>query len=218
MRNYKRKYILISIFLLSLAWTMPLAAQSSSKIAFNQAATYFIEGNNEQALSKVNSALNRYPNDPQLKALKEKLEQQQEEQQNQEQKQDKSEDSEGEEQESGEEKSEEEKGEGEEGEEGKPDEEQEPEDGQEGDEGKEGDEGEEEETESEQEQPGEEKESDDEQEDGTMKDVEKRLQEMNISPENARMILEAMKSNEVQYLQQKKRKQSKRSDSDKPDW
>lgn len=49
-------------------------------------------------------------------------------------------------------------------------------------------------------------------------EVEKRLQEMNISPEKARMILEAMKSKEIQYLQQKQRQPSRRQRSSKPDW
>ncbi len=45
-----------------------------------------------------------------------------------------------------------------------------------------------------------------------------KLKEMNISEEKARMILEAMKDNEIQYLQQQRRKAKKRPPSDKPDW
>ena len=41
---------------------------------------------------------------------------------------------------------------------------------------------------------------------------------MNISEEKAKMILEAMKNNEFQYIQQRKRKPTKQQDSDKPDW
>jgi tetratricopeptide (TPR) repeat protein len=47
---------------------------------------------------------------------------------------------------------------------------------------------------------------------------EDKLKEMNISEEKARMILEAMKNNEIQYIQQNKRKAKKRKDPDKPDW
>ena len=36
--------------------------------------------------------------------------------------------------------------------------------------------------------------------------------------EKAEMILEALKNNEVQYLQQLKRKTSKKVDKSKPDW
>lgn len=45
-----------------------------------------------------------------------------------------------------------------------------------------------------------------------------KLKEMNISEEKAKMILEALKNNEIQYIQQNRRKATKRKDSDKPDW
>jgi len=45
-----------------------------------------------------------------------------------------------------------------------------------------------------------------------------KFQEMNISEEKAMMILEAMKNNEIQYIQQNKRKAKKKRDSSKPDW
>jgi hypothetical protein len=41
---------------------------------------------------------------------------------------------------------------------------------------------------------------------------------MKISEEKARMILEAMKNQEKQYLQQQKRKATKSRDKNKPDW
>ena len=48
--------------------------------------------------------------------------------------------------------------------------------------------------------------------------IREQLQEMNMSEEKARMILEAMKNNEIQYLQQQKRKATVRPDRNKPDW
>lgn len=45
-----------------------------------------------------------------------------------------------------------------------------------------------------------------------------KLKDMNISEEKAKMILEAMKNQEVQYLQQNKRKATKPKDKGKPDW
>lgn len=48
--------------------------------------------------------------------------------------------------------------------------------------------------------------------------VAEKLEEMNISEEKARMILEALKNNEIQYLQQNKRKATKRPEKGKPDW
>jgi len=44
------------------------------------------------------------------------------------------------------------------------------------------------------------------------------LEQMNISEEKAKMILEAMKNNEIQYIQQQRRKPTKAPESGKPDW
>ncbi|MEQ8472502.1 MAG: hypothetical protein RIC35_15020 [Marinoscillum sp.] len=48
--------------------------------------------------------------------------------------------------------------------------------------------------------------------------TKEKLEKMNISEEKAQMILEAMKNNEIQYIQQQRRKPTKAQDSDKPDW
>jgi hypothetical protein len=45
-----------------------------------------------------------------------------------------------------------------------------------------------------------------------------KMEELKISEEKARMILEAMKNSEVQYIQQNQKKATKRPDSGKPDW
>ena len=47
---------------------------------------------------------------------------------------------------------------------------------------------------------------------------EEKLKEMKISEEKAKLILEAMKNNEIQYIQQNKRKAKKKKDPTKPDW
>jgi Ca-activated chloride channel family protein len=48
--------------------------------------------------------------------------------------------------------------------------------------------------------------------------VSDKLKQMEMSEEKARMILEAMKNQEIQYLQQNKRKATKPRDKGKPDW
>lgn len=48
--------------------------------------------------------------------------------------------------------------------------------------------------------------------------LEEKLSEMDMSIENARMILEAMRNNEIQYIQQNVRKPTKPRDRNKPDW
>lgn len=48
--------------------------------------------------------------------------------------------------------------------------------------------------------------------------VADKLKDMEMSEEKAKMILEAMKNQEIQYLQQNKRKATKPKDKTKPDW
>lgn len=49
-------------------------------------------------------------------------------------------------------------------------------------------------------------------------DVRDRLEQMKMDPQKAKMILDAMKNKEEQYLQQNKRKATKSKDKTKPDW
>jgi Ca-activated chloride channel family protein len=49
-------------------------------------------------------------------------------------------------------------------------------------------------------------------------ELAEKLQQMKISEEKAKMILEAMKNQEIQYLQQNKRKATKPKEKGKPDW
>ena len=48
--------------------------------------------------------------------------------------------------------------------------------------------------------------------------VSDKLKDMKMSEDKARMVLEAMKNQEVQYLQQNKRKATKPKSKNKPDW
>ncbi len=57
----------------------------------------------------------------------------------------------------------------------------------------------------------------DEQEENQKSTAEK-LEEMNMTEEKAKMILEAMKNNEIQYIQQNKKKPQSRVDDGRPDW
>lgn len=45
-----------------------------------------------------------------------------------------------------------------------------------------------------------------------------KLIKINISEEKAKIILEALKNNEIQYIQQNRRKATKKKDKNKPDW
>ncbi len=77
-------------------------------------------------------------------------------------------------------------------------------------------EGKEGEQEQQQQQEGEEQNS--EEQENQQPGTKEKLEEMNISEEKARMILEAMKNNEFQYIQQRKRKPTKQQDPNRPDW
>ena len=59
---------------------------------------------------------------------------------------------------------------------------------------------------------------DQESQDDQLNSINEKLKDMKISEEKARMILEAMKNNEIQYFQQNKRKPTKKVDPSKPDW
>lgn len=50
------------------------------------------------------------------------------------------------------------------------------------------------------------------------KSMAEKLEEMNMTEEKAQMILEAMKNNEIQYIQQNKKKPQSRVDDGRPDW
>jgi Ca-activated chloride channel homolog len=64
-------------------------------------------------------------------------------------------------------------------------------------------------------QPGEDDESEQKKREEALR---QKLKEMNISEEKAKMILEALRQNEVQYIQQQKRKPTERPQTGKPDW
>ncbi|MDX1628262.1 MAG: hypothetical protein R3345_06155 [Fulvivirga sp.] len=69
-----------------------------------------------------------------------------------------------------------------------------------------------------QQQPGEESEDQEDEKQAQPSSLSEKLKDMKISEEKAKMILEALKNNEIQYIQQDRRKATKRKDPDKPDW
>ena len=65
---------------------------------------------------------------------------------------------------------------------------------------------------------GEEKENENEKEKSQEQMTKEKLEEMGISEEKARQLLEAMRQSEIKYLQHQQRKPTKRPPSNKPDW
>lgn len=158
----------------------------------------------EEALQQLKSAIKADPSNQGARydyEVVKKLLKEQQEQQEQEQKQDQ-------ENKDGEDENEQEKKDQEKGD-------------KENEEQKEGESEEKSEEEKEQEQKeGEQKEGEEEEQKEKSKEqmTKEKLEEMNISEEKARMLLEAMRQNEIKYLQQQKRKATERPPSGKPDW
>lgn len=76
-----------------------------------------------------------------------------------------------------------------------------------------------EEKKNEEQQNQEQKEGEEEQQEKSQEQMTKeKLEEMGISEEKARQLLEAMRQSEIKYLQHQKRKPTKRPPSGKPDW
>ena len=48
--------------------------------------------------------------------------------------------------------------------------------------------------------------------------IEQKLKQINMTKKKAEMILDALNNNEFQYIQQLKRKPSKKQNKNKPDW
>ena len=187
-----------------------LVGQAKAQTAgefFNRAARSYVKTAKDQALKEVNDGLNKYPNDAKLKALKEKLtqeqeqeqqeqnqEQQQQNQQNQEQKDSSKKEDSSSQQKEGEQSNE--------------------------DKAKEGQKGE---------NPSQQSESASEnandQMDANLADRQKKMEAireklkgMNLSPEQAAQILESLNAAELRYIQENKKKATQRPKKGLPDW
>lgn len=190
--------------------TLLLVGQAPAQTAgefFNRAARSYVKTAKEQALKEVNDGLNKYPNDTKLKALKDKLtqeqeqeqqensqEQQQQNQQNQEQKDSSKKGDSSSQQKEGEQSNE--------------------------DKAKEGQKGE---------NPSQQSESAGEnandQMDANLADRQKKMEAMreklkgmNLSPEQAAQILESLNAAELRYIQENKKKATQRPKKGLPDW
>lgn len=190
--------------------TLLLVGQAPAQTAgefFNRAARSYVKTAKDQALKEVNDGLNKYPNDTKLKALKDKLtqeqeqeqqensqEQQQQNQQNQEQKDSSKKGDSSSQQKEGEQSNE--------------------------DKAKEGQKGE---------NPSQQSESAGEnandQMDANLADRQKKMEAMreklkgmNLSPEQAAQILESLNAAELRYIQENKKKATQRPKKGLPDW
>lgn len=181
---------------------------------FNSAGNQYIEGDTETALNTVTRGLERYPGDEKLQKLYEKLTQQQKKEQQQKEQEEQQEQQQQEQEQKDQEQQNQEQEQQQQDQEQQNQEQQQQQDQEQKQQDQEGEE--------KQEQEGEEgEESEEEQkkkEEEAMKRFMEKLAQMKISKEKAEMILEAMRNNEFQYIQDRKRKATKRKDRTKPDW
>ena len=198
------------------------------------ASDQYINGNLESALATVNDGLKMSPGHKKLTELKKLLEKEKEEQQKQEKEkkeQEKKEQQEKEQQSQDQQNKDEQNQDQQEKEQQDKEKEKEQNESQEEQEkeGKEQDKNKENSDENKEKEEKEEKEDQKEQQEKEENKSEKeddslppsfsdKLEDMNLTEEKARMILEAMKNSEQQYLQQLKRKSTKSSQKGKPDW
>jgi len=188
---------LVTILFLFPIFVWAQTADASFHIASNQ----YIHNKVKEALTTVDEALKRYPNDPKLNALKEKLKQdQQQNDQNKENKDDQKNDEK----------------EKQKNEQNKDDQKQQKQDQQQQE--KEQQQKEQQKQKEQQEKPASEQSEKKEQDKKDLNLDRQKLEEMKMSEEKARMILEAMRNQEKQYLQQQKRKPTKSRNNNKPDW
>ena len=202
----KTKHQIFFVLAFLLLFAGKAQAQSAGEF-FNRAARSYVKTAKEQALKEVNDGLAKYPNDAKLKALKEKLNQEQEEeqqeqnqeqqqqnQQNQEQKDPSQKEDSKSDQKDGEQTNEDKAKEGQKGE--NPSQKSE-EAGQNGN----------------------------DQMDADLADRQKKMEAMreklkgmNLSPEQASQILESLNAAELRYIQDNKKKATQRPKKGLPDW
>lgn len=208
--------------------SLPATAQTAQSY-FNTAANHYVQERRPEATAKAVEGLKKYPGDPKLKALLERMRQDEQEQQKKEkekkEKEKKEQEKKDQEKKDQDQKNQDQKDQEKKDQEKKDQEkkeqekkEQEQKDQEQKDKDKDGKEEKEKEQKDQQQKDSKEPDENQKKKDEVPPEVAKRLQEMKISEEKAQMLLDAMKNQEVQYLQQNKRKPTKPRDKGKPDW
>ncbi len=204
---------LLFFFIILIAVVPCLAQERLAETKFHEGSQFYISGNREKALSSVNTGLMSDPGNQKLTELKKLLE---EDKKKEEQKK------------KDEEKKEKEKKEKQKKEDQKKDQEKKDKEKKEDKEKKDQDQKEKEQKDKEKKEKEEKDKKPEEKEEKqdqkskekkeTPPEVSEKLKDMKMTEDKAKMILEAMKNQEVQYLQQNKRKATKPKDKGKPDW
>jgi len=193
--------VLFGLFFLLIGGVNSVMAQNAAHY-FNNAAKQYVNNDKAATGQTLAEGLAKYPNDQKLRALLDKL--QKEEQEEQQQNQDQQQQDKDQQQPSEDQK----KGEGDEQTQDESDVDPDKTDEQRGEK-------------SQQEEPSEElsdQKSDLSEREKSMQQMKERLQDMNITPEQAAQILDAMNNAELRHIQQNRRKPTKRPERGTPDW
>jgi outer membrane biosynthesis protein TonB len=183
-----------------------LANSQTAEIAFHSASKQYIHEKDQDAKRTLDQALQKYPNDAKLRALRAKIKEDEKKKEEQKKEQEKKDQEKKDQEKKDQEKKDQEKKDQEKKDQEKKDQkDKDPKDQKE-----------------KEQKEKEQKEKEEQEKNKDKKDippsVSEKLKEMQMSEEKAKMILEAMKNQEVQYLQQNKRKATKPKDKGKPDW
>jgi hypothetical protein len=175
---------------------------------FNSSANLYVHNKRAEALKSVEEGIRKFPNDQKLKALADKLKEEkkkEDQKRNQENKEQQEKDQQKKEQEKKDQQEKEQK---------------EQKDQQQKDEQQSKEEKKDQESKDKKDGEQDQRENDQKKNEKTENSpqLSEKLQQMKMSEEKAKMILEAMKNQEIQYLQQNKRKATKPKERGKPDW
>lgn len=203
----KNKIILLSAIIFT--FSLSSHAQTAGDF-FNKAARSYVKTEKEQALQTVNEGLSKFPSDRKLQALKEKLEQEQEDEQNQNQEQQNRQNEEQQNQQN-------QQSQGEQGEQQQNQDQGEKTDQDQAKESQSGD------PQEKSQDPSSENANDQmdanlAERQKAMEEFKEKLKAMNLTPEQAAQILESMNAAELRYIQQNRKKATQRPKRGIPDW
>ncbi len=223
-----KKILFGLVFLLSCTLIQSAWAQSATDIFHSSAQTY-IGGDANKAISQLKAGLQKYPNDAKMKALLEKLEKEKEEkeQQQKQQEQQQQQDQNKEQQDSAQDKQQDQKN----GEQQKQQDQQQQNQNKDN-QGQDKQDDQKQNPSGQDQKPGDpdknnqknepagqpEKSPEQQQRELSQQELIDKLKEMNISKEKAEAILNALNNNEIKFIQQQKKKATKRPPNGKPDW
>ena len=211
------KQLIFTLFFILFSGTATLA--QSADDYFHQSAQLYTKSKDQYAKKLLDEGLMQYPNDPKLSALREKIKEDEEKKKKEQQKKDQQDQKDH--QNKDQQKQDQDSQEKEQDKKGQDQSDQKDQEGKKSEEEKDAEQSDTDKKEGEEsEQKSAEEAKDESDKKGEPKEpsTSAKLEAMNVSEEKAKQILEALRNKEAQYIQQMRKKATKRKDSGKPDW